>query len=167
MISVGATNPYGHPHEAPMQRLLARDVFVYQTTPGNGYVLPPASLDVVSGHVVITTGGVGEYTVDGDTWAMDEQGTPVADAPRAFRLLGNAPNPFNPATVIHFHSARGGAGVLEVFDLAGRRVSSRTFTAPTGSMTLPWSGHDQASGVYLYRVTLPEGARDGRMVLTK
>jgi beta-lactamase superfamily II metal-dependent hydrolase len=167
VISVGATNPYGHPHEDPMLRLLARDVFVYQTTPGNGYVLPPASLEVVNGHVVIATGGVGDYTVDGDTWTMDEQGTPVGDAPLAFRLLGNAPNPFNPATVVHFHSARGGAGLLEVFDLAGRLVSRRDFNAPTGSMALPWSGRDQASGVYLYRVTLPEGTRDGRMVLAK
>ncbi|MBD3219874.1 MBL fold metallo-hydrolase [bacterium] len=168
VISVGATNPYGHPHDDPMQRLLVRDVFVYQTTPGNGYVLPPSHLDVVGGHVEITTDGFGTYTVDGDTWEMDEQGTtPVLPAAGGLVLLGNAPNPFNPTTSIRLVSARGGAGLLEVFDLAGRRVSRRAFTASPGRTSLTWSGTDRASGVYLYRVTLPEGVREGRMVIAK
>jgi beta-lactamase superfamily II metal-dependent hydrolase len=168
VISVGATNSYGHPHQEPMERLLVRDVFVYQTTPGNGYVLPESNLDVVGGHVVIQTTGTGTYTVDGDTWDMDEQGAvPVLPDPGALALLGNAPNPFNPATVIRLESARGGRGLLEVFDLAGRRVSEKAFHATAGVVRLPWSGLGEPSGVYLYRVTLPEGVLDGRMVLAK
>ena len=172
VISVGATNTYGHPHEETMLRLQTRDVFVYQTTTGNGYVLPPADMRVVGGHVVIATSGQGTYTVDGDVWDMDEQGTPVEDVPPPFVLRGNYPNPFNPATVIRFRSERGGAGRLEVFDLAGRRRWSETFTAPVGEAARVWQGRDDAgrvlpAGVYLYRVTVPDGRGTGRMVLAK
>lgn len=168
VISVGATNSYGHPHQEPMERLLDRDVFVYQTTPGNGYVLPPSNLSVVGGHVIIETTGYGTYLVDGDTWEMDEQGqvAVLPDAP-AFTLLGNAPNPFNPATVIRMRSESGGPGLLEVFDVRGRQVARQTFLAQPGDAAVPWSGRHLSSGVYLYRVTLPEGSRGGQMVLAK
>jgi beta-lactamase superfamily II metal-dependent hydrolase len=168
VISVGATNSYGHPHQEPMERLLDRDVFVYQTTPGNGYVLPPSNLSVVNGHVIIETTGFGTYLVDGDTWEMDEQGqvAVLPDAP-TFTLLGNAPNPFNPATVIRMRSESGGPGLLEVFDVRGRQVARQAFVAQPGDAAVPWSGRDLASGVYLYRVTLPEGSQGGQMVLAK
>jgi beta-lactamase superfamily II metal-dependent hydrolase len=173
VISVGLDNSYGHPHQEPMQRLQDRDVFVYQTTAGNGWTLPPSDLRVVGGHVVIETTGFGTYTVDGDAWDMDEQGgTLVEDLPGAFVLLGNHPNPFNPATVIRFRSASGGPASLEVFDLLGRRQFSETFTAPAGEAARTWRGVDAhgrplPGGVYLYRLSTPDGHGSGRMVLAK
>lgn len=173
VISVGATNSYGHPHEAPMVRLQTRDVFVYQTTPGNGYVLPPSDMTVVNGHVVIETTGQETYTVDGDLWDMDEQGgTPVAMSPAPFALFGNHPNPFNPATVISFHSEHGGSGLLEVYNVAGRRCTQEHFTVGPGLATVPWRGRDAfdrplPAGVYVYRVTVADGSRAGRMLLAK
>jgi len=173
VISVGLDNSYGHPHQEPMQRLQDRDVFVYLTTAGGGWVLPPEDQTVVGGHVEIVTDGSGTYTVDGDVWEMDEGGATVAPSvPGAFVLLGNHPNPFNPATSIALRSERGGRGVLEVFDLAGRRHWTESFTAPAGRHALRWQGRDDRgralpSGVYVYRVTLPDGAGSGRMVLAR
>lgn len=173
VISVSDDNSYGHPHLETLQRLQARDVFVYMTSEGNGATLPPGDLTVVGGHVVIATGGTDTYTVDGDTWEMDEPGTAPVDAPAAsFALLGNHPNPFNPLTVVTFRSASGGAGCFEVYDLGGRRLWSEAFTAPAGLCRLPWRGLDQRgetlpAGVYLYRVSLPEGQDTGRMMLAK
>jgi beta-lactamase superfamily II metal-dependent hydrolase len=173
VISVGASNPYGHPHREPMERLQDRDIFVYQTTAGNGWELPAQDLTVVGGHVEITTDGFGTYTVDGDSWEMDEQGTTPAPAlAGGLAVLGNHPNPFNPTTSIVFRSERGGSGTLEVFDLAGRRHWTTRFVAPAGRHAVRWSGRDQSgqalpTGVYLYRVVLPEGAGQGRMVLAK
>ncbi len=173
VISVSETNSYGHPHQEPMQRLQARDVFVYQTTAGNGWVLPPEDMTVVGGHVTIATEGAGTYTVDGDPWEMDEQSpTTAPTAPEAFALLGNHPNPFNPATSIVVVSDHGGAGLLEVYDLAGRRHWRERFAAPAGRHALTWHGHDATgralpTGVYLYRVTLPDGTGSGRMVLVR
>ena len=173
VISVGLDNPYGHPHQEPLQRLQVRDVFVYQTTAGNGFVLPPADLRVVGGHVVIATTGAAHYIVDGDLWDMDEQGTtPVLDVPARFALLGNYPNPFNPVTEVRFRTARGGHGRFEVYDVQGRLHFVESFDAPAGESTRTWHGRDQTgralpAGVYLYQVTLPDGRGAGRMVLAK
>jgi flagellar hook assembly protein FlgD len=71
-----------------------------------------------------------------------------------------APNPFNPQTTFHFELARPGRAVLEIFDLAGRRV--RTLVSadlPAGAHALRWNGTDDsgralASGGYLGRLRL-------------
>ncbi|HOX25561.1 MAG TPA: MBL fold metallo-hydrolase [Candidatus Krumholzibacteria bacterium] len=173
LISVGADNTYGHPHLEPLQRLQTRDVFVYMTSEGNGATLPPADLAVVGGHIVVATTGTQTYTVDGDVWEMDEQGvSPVAIVPATFALLGNHPNPFNPATILSFRSERGGAGRLEIFDVAGRRTWDERFVAPAGPYQLTWRGVDHRgdavpAGVYLYRLTMPDGQGTGRMTLAK
>jgi beta-lactamase superfamily II metal-dependent hydrolase len=173
LISVGANNSYGHPHAAHLERLQERSIHVYMTTEGNGALLPPADMTIVGGHIVIQTSGFGTYTVDGDVWLMDEQGTDAPGAAlAAFVLHGNHPNPFNPATVITFYSAHGGPGRLEVYDLAGHRHWHTEFTAPAGEHRLSWQGQDHAgrmlpAGVYLYQVVLPDGRDAGRMVLVK
>ena len=66
-----------------------------------------------------------------------------------------SPNPFNPRTEIRFVLAQGGAVRLDVFDVAGRRVTTladRNFDA--GEHQLRWEGRSAegravASGVYL------------------
>ncbi|MDY0109541.1 MAG: MBL fold metallo-hydrolase [Candidatus Krumholzibacteria bacterium] len=173
IISCGVDNSYGHPHAETLTRLQQRDIFVYMTTAGGGATLPPSEMTIVGGHVVIETTGYLTYTVNGDLWEMDEQGTGAWDSmPVLFALHGNHPNPFNPATVISFTSLRGGDGRLEIYDLAGRRQSSSTFSAPAGPYELTWHARDAAgralpAGVYLYQIVLPDGRDTGRMVLAK
>ncbi|MEZ4388916.1 MAG: nuclear transport factor 2 family protein [Candidatus Krumholzibacteriia bacterium] len=95
----------------------------------------------------------------------------VADT---FRLLQNAPNPFNPATEIAFVVPDGGAAVsLRVYDLTGRLV--RTLVdgrASAGTHTVRWSGDDDrgqpvASGTYFYQLTAPSHSEIRKMVLLK
>jgi hypothetical protein len=66
-----------------------------------------------------------------------------APAPEAMlhQLFQNAPNPFNPATVIEFVVAEAGPVRLEVYDLRGTRV--RTLVAadlPAGPHRTSWDG---------------------------
>ncbi len=100
-------------------------------------------------------------------------GTPV---PAQTELVGNAPNPFNPHTVIRFTlgAADGGRPVsLRVFDATGRLV--RTLHAGVlapGPHAFAWDGTDgsgrqAASGVYLYRLQTAVRAFAGRMLLLK
>ena len=173
VISVGS-NSYGHPAQVVLDRLVSYGSFVYQTETGSGGTLPAGDLSVVGGHVVITTDGVTEYTVDGDVWTIDEDsGSPVADGPpTSFFLAGNHPNPFNPTTEILFHTEKEGPGLLRIFDVAGRSILDQDFHATSGSNRLIWRGVDDGGrivpgGVYLYQVSTPCGSGQGRMLLLK
>jgi hypothetical protein len=84
--------------------------------------------------------------------------TPVSDLPLAFRFDGAAPNPFNPATTLHFSLPAAGHVELRVFDVQGRLV--RTLIdgqRPAGDNEVRWDGRDHdgrqlASGTYFGRL---------------
>jgi hypothetical protein len=92
------------------------------------------------------------------------------------RLLPNAPNPFNPSTVVSFSVPEGGTRqcAVTIYDVAGRavRVLLRAPLA-AGHHELRWDGRDDAgssvaSGVYFARL-LVEGfaAQNQKMVLAR
>lgn len=102
--------------------------------------------------------------------------TPVAPAdgpPLATRLLGNAPNPFNPRTELSFEIAAAGAVGVEVFDARGRRVRLLLdATLPAGHHATAWDGRDDAgrevaSGAYLARLTAGGASYLGKMTLLR
>jgi beta-lactamase superfamily II metal-dependent hydrolase len=173
VISVGS-NSYGHPDQRVLDRLVQYGSFVYQTEVGDGGTLPPQDLRVVGGHIAIVTDGVNTYTVDGDLWDIDEDvisSTDIAANP-ALRILGNHPNPFNPATEIRFESGKPGSSSLGVYDLMGRLVYSDNFSAVEGINSIIWRGADNRGGsapggVYLYMIETPAGRGSGRMLMLK
>ena len=78
--------------------------------------------------------------------------------PGATALLGNRPNPFNPATVIGFALRRPGPVNLTVYDVAGRVVKRLVAESyPAGFHEVTWRGDDRsgrqaAAGVYFLRL---------------
>jgi len=95
--------------------------------------------------------------------------------PRALKLIGNAPNPFNPTTTIEFLVP---AGVhenysLNVYDAQGRLVRQLGSGVPApGLQRVVWDGRTEAgspapSGLYLYRVVVGQDKATGKMVLLK
>jgi hypothetical protein len=100
--------------------------------------------------------------------------TPVGDAAvPATRLLGAAPNPFNPQTTIRFTLAEAGPAVVSIHDLAGRRVRVLTSgTLAAGGHEVIWNGADEhgtavPSGVYLVRLRIGEVVDTFKVVLAK
>jgi subtilisin-like proprotein convertase family protein len=100
--------------------------------------------------------------------------SPVDDRlPAATRLIGNAPNPFNPRTTIAFDLARPGPVRLEIFDVKGRlvrRLVDRSFAA--GRHSLVWDGRDEsqseaASGVYFARLLATDHKTTDKMLLVR
>lgn len=95
--------------------------------------------------------------------------------PRAFSLLQNAPNPFNPSTVISYTIPEGQQVKvkLEVFDLRGKIV--RTLAdekRAAGFYHVMWDGTDEkgrtvGSGVYFYRLRAGNYTAVRKMVLVK
>jgi Glucose / Sorbosone dehydrogenase len=95
-------------------------------------------------------------------------------APSRTSLLGNFPNPFNPATTIRYELARPGRVVLEIMAVGGARIRTLDHgTQPIGIHELPWRGETEsggraASGVYFCRLVV-DGVAHGavRMVLVE
>ena len=84
-----------------------------------------------------------------------------------FQLEGNRPNPFNPLTEISFTLTGPSNTVLEIFNAAGRRMTTLV-DAPLagGEHRFTWNGRDgngdlAGSGIYFYRL------RSGNEVETK
>lgn len=100
-------------------------------------------------------------TISGDVSAVgDDLPEPLVEVSR---LVGAAPNPFNPATSVIFDIARPGPCTLTVHDLRGRLV--RTLVASEldpGRHEVAWDGLDEqkqraSSGIYLVRLATAQG----------
>jgi choice-of-anchor B domain-containing protein len=97
----------------------------------------------------------------------------VTPRPASARVLGNYPNPFNPATTIAYEIEHGAEVTLSIHDAAGRlvRVLSRGHEG-AGRHESRWDGVDDrgnraASGVYFVRLTAGGATDTGRLVLLK
>jgi hypothetical protein len=101
-------------------------------------------------------------TIDGTeadwsrTWTFRTQ-TPssaeTGDVPAEFRLYGNYPNPFNPATTIRYDLPVSGSVRLEIVDLLGRSLAILVDDErPAGSHKVRFDASHLAGGVYLYRI---------------
>lgn len=78
-------------------------------------------------------------------------GVPVL--PTATVLHQNRPNPFNPATTIRFDLPARADVVLDVFDVAGRRVARLVdATLPAGPHVARWDAGGLPTGAYFYRL---------------
>ncbi|MBA4378667.1 MAG: hypothetical protein C0395_08485 [Gemmatimonas sp.] len=97
----------------------------------------------------------------------------AGNAPRRQPALAVAPNPFNPRTVITFELPQAGEVVVAVHDVQGRLV--RRLAAggrEAGRHELVWDGRDDrgravGAGVYLVRLSAPQGDAATRVVLIK
>lgn len=98
------------------------------------------------------------------------------EAPAAFRLAPNRPNPFNPTTTIRFEIPAEAAGRpfdLTIYDVAGRVI--RTLgegRAESGTHGVLWDGsaddgRPAPSGIYLYRLRVGAETATERMVLVR
>ncbi|MBU8870011.1 MAG: M6 family metalloprotease domain-containing protein [Gemmatimonadales bacterium] len=91
-----------------------------------------------------------------------------------FALRGNAPNPFNPSTVIRYELPVKSAVDLQIFDLRGRLVRSLRsgVMEEAGPRQVLWNGLDSggrqvSSGTYFYRLEAGNHEAVRRMVLLK
>ncbi len=93
--------------------------------------------------------------------------------PRAFSLLQNIPNPFNPTTEIGYSIPKTTQVRIEVLNVLGQSV--RTLVdeyKAAGDYSVLWDGRDNsqqsvASGIYLYRISAGEFTETRKMVLMK
>jgi hypothetical protein len=96
-----------------------------------------------------------------------------APAPRAYKLLQNAPNPFNPSTSIKFDMKDKGVVTLKIYNVAGQLVRTlMNGTKDVGSYTVTWDGKNDrggavASGVYFYKMETKDFSQTRKMVMLR
>jgi flagellar hook assembly protein FlgD len=97
----------------------------------------------------------------------------AVESPQVFTLSQNAPNPFNPATVISFRIASAMSSRLTVYDALGREVAVLAEGyLQAGNHEARWNGRDSrgnpvSSGVYLYRLEAGGKAETRKMMLVR
>jgi len=136
----------------------------FSWTPPRGWVAPPATRRDTTFVFFVS---------DGIATASASVRITVLPAERAFTVLQNAPNPFNPSTVVRFSLPEAGHVTLAVYGVNSRLVRTlvdRPLTA--GLHEVVWdgrdgNGRDVASGAYIYRLTAPQGTVTRRMVLLR
>ena len=97
----------------------------------------------------------------------------AAEVPKVFTLSQNAPNPFNPSTVIGFDLASLLPVRLAVYSAAGQKVRELVSgQMSAGRHSVAWDGRDDAgqpasSGVYLYRLEAGGRSETRKMLLLR
>ena len=89
--------------------------------------------------------------------------------PATFRLTGNYPNPFNPATQISYSLQQAGMIELIVTDMLGKKVSTvYAGRQQAGLHTTRWTAPAETpSGVYFYTLRTSHGSATRPMILMK
>ncbi|CAN5211289.1 hypothetical protein BH23BAC3_BH23BAC3_11070 [soil metagenome] len=85
-----------------------------------------------------------------------------------YKLGQNYPNPFNPSTIIPFSIATTSHVQVDVFDMAGRKISRLIDNQlAAGNHEVRFDAGSYSSGVYFYRIQAGNFIQSKRMVLIK
>ncbi|MEK9136897.1 MAG: T9SS type A sorting domain-containing protein, partial [Bacteroidota bacterium] len=85
-----------------------------------------------------------------------------------YRLEQNYPNPFNPNTTIKFRLSRSETVLLEVFDIAGRRVATLVNDRVSdGEHAVVFDAKNLSSGTYVYTLKVAGHVLSQKMTLVK
>jgi hypothetical protein len=93
--------------------------------------------------------------IDPTTFVTDVKSVQNYPIPDEFAILGNYPNPFNPATKIQFSMPEAGNVTLLVYDVLGRSIASQNLGFhQAGQQQASFNAGNLSSGVYLYRLQM-------------
>ncbi len=92
----------------------------------------------------------------------------VQEAPAAFAVDQNVPNPFNPTTTITFSLAQAGDVTVDVFNVAGQKVDTLVDGyMDAGQHSAVWDASGFSAGVYFYTVKSAGFSQTMKMTLVK
>ena len=90
------------------------------------------------------------------------------DAPSAFSVAQNSPNPFNPTTTINFTVPKSDRVTVEVYNVAGQKVDTLVNgTMSAGTHSAVWNASGKSAGVYFYTVKAGNFSKTMKMTLLK
>ena len=90
------------------------------------------------------------------------------NAPAAFTVAQNTPNPFNPTTTINFSLANPGNVEIDVFNVSGQKIDTITNEfMNAGSHSVTWNASGFSAGMYFYTVKSGDFSKTMKMTLLK
>jgi len=96
--------------------------------------------------------------VDEETWIL----------PVSFRLEQNFPNPFNPSTTLNYSVPKSVPVKIEIFDITGSKIAVLVDEVKNpGNYQVVFDAHNNASGVYFYRMSAGEFISVKKMSILK
>ncbi len=88
--------------------------------------------------------------------------------PDRFSLSQNYPNPFNGSTIIEYALTKPVRVKLEVYNVLGQKVATLVDRIQqSGYYSYNWEVTDEASGVYLYRITAGQFQESRKMLILR
>jgi serine protease len=101
-------------------------------------------------------------------WLRTDRTFDNPQAPKAFALHSNYPNPFNAQTVISYNLPEPSEVSLDVYDLLGRKIASLiSERQQAGEHSIIWDAKNRSSGIYYYRLKAGDLAQSRRCLLLK
>jgi hypothetical protein len=137
------------------------------TSPADySFVDPSAIADITYSYKLESTDMNGNRIALSETEVIHS--APVEATVSEFHIVGNYPNPFNPATTIRFEVPESQNLTLDVYDATGRLV--RTLASGVygaGVYDVHFDGSDLASGLYFARLTSKSHSDLTKLILMK
>ena len=86
--------------------------------------------------------------------------------PLRYSLSQNYPNPFNPITTIRYQLSDYTEVDLTIYTILGQKVATLiSKTQPAGTYKVEWNAKQNASGIYLYRLSTNKGFTQTRKLI--
>ncbi len=120
-------------------------------------------------------GGTTEYTSvsSGGKSSTKPVVLETEDAPLVFSLSQNAPNPFNPETIISYVLPQSEQVKLVIYNVLGQEIRTLVNAfQPAGRYRVVWNSRDDfgrsvSSGIYLYQITAGKFTNTRKMLILK
>lgn len=120
-------------------------------------------------------GGTAEYTSVSSDGESSTKPTVLKteDTPLVFSLSQNAPNPFNPETIISYSLPQSEQVKLVIYNVLGQEIRTLVNAfQPAGRYRVVWNSRDDfgrsvSSGVYFYQITAGEFLDTRKMLILK
>ena len=113
-------------------------------------------------------GGIGFIGQDSIKGTITSKVSVADEAPSAFAVEQNSPNPANPTTTISFTLPEAGTVTVDIFNVAGQKVDTLVNDfMDSGRHSVVWNGSNFSTGVYFYTVKSGEFSRTMKMTLLK
>jgi hypothetical protein len=88
--------------------------------------------------------------------------------PHTFELYQNYPNPFNPSTTIEYQIPEISFVTLKVYDVLGNEIETLiNEEKPIGTHTIEFDATNLPSGIYFYKLQIPNFTQTKKMILLK